>query len=293
LIADLTGVETNSGFFKIPGKNLLSLYGDIKYKNSGQIAVEYGIDSENSDVLLPAVCIYAHLMKFTSAEYITAARMLPCDAVLFEALYPKTFASLDREFYSNTLLSAKTLARRYKVQEKHCIHVSGFAKVIFEKMKKIHGLGRRDWLLLQTAAILHDIGKYINSREHYRHSFEIVGGSDIVGLNSLETVMVSLICLFHSRLRPSAAEPMYGALNAGDRVRVSKLAAILRISDALDRSHTQKYSEISVKISEDALTVTVTTDADITLEQWSFNDKGRFFEEVFGIKAILRAKRSI
>ncbi|MDR1663899.1 MAG: HD domain-containing protein [Clostridiales bacterium] len=292
MIAELAGVDTHTPFFNIPRDGLFSLYDNIKYMNPDQISGRFGLDSEHADVLLPAVCIYQNLLRFTSAECITASRVLPGDAVLYEMLYPKTFSALNRAFGKNTLLSARELAKRYHTRDAHYNRVFEYSMVIFEKMKKIHGLGSRDKVLLQTSAILHDSGKYINNREHYRHSFEIVRGSDIVGLSHLETDMVAYICLFHSRKAPLMREPGFLALDAGDRVRVSKLSAILRLADALEISQTKKFDAIQVKVANDALTVTVDTDADVTLENWSFNYKSQFFEEVFGMKAALKIKRS-
>ncbi len=73
-------------------------------------------------------------------------------------------------------------------------------------------------------------------------------------------------------------------------MRVSKLAAILRVADALDRSHKQKIKKISVRITDDEMSVLTDTNANTALEQWAFNEKGRFFSEVFGIKAELKVK---
>ncbi|MCL2707851.1 MAG: HD domain-containing protein [Defluviitaleaceae bacterium] len=291
LIAELTGAETDGSFFYIPRDKLIELYNDIKQKTNEQITLSYGIDSERADVLLPAACIYQNLIGLTSAGKVTAAHILPSDAVLYETLYPKTFASLDKDYAKNTICSAETLARRFGANPEHYGRVCGFAKIIFDSMKKMHGLGSRDKLLLQTAAILHDIGKYINNREHYKHSFEIIKGSDIAGLGQFETVIVALICYYHSRIEPSLVEPAYTALETGNRMRVSKLAAILRLADALDRSHSGKFEKIGVGITGETLTVTVTTDLNIALELWSFNDKGRYFEEVFGIKAAIKVMK--
>jgi exopolyphosphatase/guanosine-5'-triphosphate,3'-diphosphate pyrophosphatase len=294
LIAELTGVDAGasvSSFINIPRESLFALYDDIKHKTSGQVAADYGIDGERADMLLPSACIFQNLLRHTAAPHITAARMLPGDAVLYEMLYPKVFAALNKAHSKNTLLSATALARRYNAREAHWSKVYGFAMTIFDKMKRIHGLGARDKLLLSAAAILHDVGKYINNREHYRHSFAIIQGSDIVGLSQAETEIVAYICLYHARQAPSGREPLFAQLSVESRMRVSKLAAILRLADALDRSHLGKFSEISVKITGGALVITVAADTNTSLEQWSFNEKGKFFEEVFGIKAVIKVKR--
>jgi exopolyphosphatase/guanosine-5'-triphosphate,3'-diphosphate pyrophosphatase len=152
-------------------------------------------------------------------------------------------------------------------------------------------MGPREKLLLQTAAILHDIGKFMNLSHHYRHSYEMITGAEITGLNQLETEIVANLAMYHSHRQPGPLDANYTRLDLYNRVLVSKLTAILRLADALDRSHTQKFDEIDVKITDAELLITISTDENIGLEQWSFKYKGAFFEEVFGIKAVIRQKK--
>jgi len=283
--------ESDRPLFDIPRDNFLALYDRIKRKTVDWIATEFDLSGEKADTLLPAVCIYQNLMAFTKAEYITASRILPCDAVLFEMLYPKRFSSVDKRFTRSTVHSVKILAQQYQPRVEHYELVVTYALMIFDKIKKIHGLGSRDKLLLEAAAILHDIGEYVNIQDHEKLTYGIVRGSDIVGLNQMEIEIIALICRYHSQITPSISEHCYARLDASTRVRVSKLTAILRVADALDRSHIQKFSRIDVKLTDTAMIITVNAHADVSLEQWSFNQKGQFFEEVFGIKAQLRVKK--
>jgi exopolyphosphatase/guanosine-5'-triphosphate,3'-diphosphate pyrophosphatase len=204
-----------------------------------------------------------------------------------------SFADINKDFGKSAVLSARALARKYNAREAHYLAVEHFALKIFDKMKKLHGMGPREKLLLQLAAILHDTGKFINLSHHYRHSYAIIKGSDIVDLNVMETEIVANLALYHSQKIPSNADENYRRLDLYKRVLISKLSAILRLAVALDRSHTQKFSDIDVKITDSELLVTVMTDKNTDLEQWSFKEKSRFFEEVFGIKATIRKKKIV
>jgi exopolyphosphatase/guanosine-5'-triphosphate,3'-diphosphate pyrophosphatase len=138
---------------------------------------------------------------------------------------------------------------------------------------------------------LHDCGKFISISAHYRNSYHIIRGLDIVGLNTRDLEIVACVALYHSRIIPSAQDGIYTALNENDRVIVSKLTAILRIADALDRSQTQKFDTIEVKLDEEKLMISIVTDHNIDLEQWAFIEKSKFFEEVFGFKTKLKKKK--
>ena len=292
LIAKLIAGESLAHpLFEIPRADFQSLYDQLKRKTTDRIAADYGLDIARADALLPAACIYQNLLNFTQAESITASRLLPCDAILFEMLHPKRFAAIDKRLVRSTEQSVLLLAQRYNAPMTHGELVRKCAIKIFDKMKKIHGLGSRDKLLLSAAANLHEIGEYVNLRGHHEHSYSLVRGSDIVGLTYMESEIVALLCRYHSIITPTTRESCYAVLDSADKVRVSKLVAMLRLADALDRSHTQKHSDIDVKLTDTALIVTIQTQANVALEQWAFMEQGRFFEEVFGIKAELRVRK--
>ncbi|MDR1638232.1 MAG: HD domain-containing protein [Clostridiales bacterium] len=291
MAAELIGAEKKNLFYHIPVDRFHAFYNDARLKATGQLSKELKIPVEKSELLLPALSVFNNLLGFTKAETIIASQLALSDAMLYEMLCPDDFQAINKDFGKNALLSAAVLAKKNDAVEGHYQRVGDFAVKIFDKMKKIHGMGSREKLLLQIAAILHDIGKFINLSNHFRHSYEIIMGSDIVGLNKLELSIVANIALYHSQIVPSLGDENYRKLDVYNRVLVSKLSAILRLADALDRSHKQKFSEIDVKTTDGELSITVTTDQNIDLEQWSFKEKGRFFEEVFGIKAVIRKKR--
>ena len=289
--SELIGIDRKGVFNTLPKESFLLFYDEVKVKTTERAAADYNISAEKAEVLFPAMCIFHNLLGFTRAENIIAADIMLGDAILYEMLCPREYDAINKDFSKNTLLSAKALAKKYNAMESHYRQVEKFAIKIFDKMKKLHGLGMREKLLLQTAAILHDIGKFINISRHNMHSFDIVTGSDITGLSQLETEIVANLVRYHSHEAPSVSDDNYSRFDLYNRVLVSKLTSILRLADALDRGHTQKFDDIDVRITDAELLITITTDKNIDLEQWSFVNKGAFFEEVFGIKAVIRQKK--
>ncbi|MCL2188900.1 MAG: HD domain-containing protein [Defluviitaleaceae bacterium] len=292
LIARLTGVDvTNTPLFALPREHLMELFENIKRKTPERIAAEYNLPIDQADELLPVACIYQNLLSLTRAQTLTASRMLPCDGVLFDMLHPLRFPAMEKRMVRSTELSVRRLAERFHSDIAHGKHVRDFALAIFDKLKRLHGLGTRDRLLLASAAMLHELGEYVNNHDHHLHSYNIVRGSDIVGLNAAEVEIVALICRYHSHLAPGEGDPHYHTLTREEKVRVSKLVALLKLADALDRGYAQKFAKVDTKLSEGVLTITVNTQADTELEQWAFDEKGQFFEEVFGLKAQLRVRK--
>ena len=290
LLAELCAAADDGMFLYISRENFMRVYNEIKYKSTDSIALAYRLPSEKAEVLLPAMAIFKRLLDITGAPRIIAPSILLADALLFKMLRPKAYAGISKEFSKHTLLHARRVAARYNVPKSHSVRVEQYSVKIFDKMKKIHGMGAHEKLLLQTAAILHDIGKFINFQQHYLHSYNIIKGLNILGLSNLDREITACICLYHSSRLPSQYDSNYGSLSPTERVLVSKLTAIMRLADALNRNNkNEKFTDIDV-IVDDALAVTVSTGQHIDLEQWAFTQKSAFFEEVFGIKAILKKR---
>ena len=68
------------------------------------------------------------------------------------------------------------------------------------------------------------------------------------------------------------------ALTESAYLTVAKLTAILRIANALDRSHKQKLKGVKATLKEDQLVLMVETPEDITLERGIFEERADFFQ---------------
>ncbi len=151
-------------------------------------------------------------------------------------------------------------------------------------------MGERERLLLQLAAILHDIGKYVNIKNHYKHSFNIIMASDLLGLTEKETAVVANIARYHSRELPGDDSRVFRNIKSEERVMISKLTAILRVADGLDRSHLQKVKNIDIIFKGYEMVVTISGEKEILIDEWTFIKKSKFMEEVFGIKTIVKKR---
>ena len=170
--------------------------------------------------------------------------------------------------------------------------VSETALKIFDKMKKFHGLGGRERLLLHIASILEDIGKAVNIRDHDRLSYHMIKGLDIVGINEEEKHAIAAIAYYHNDVLPYEDNGVYNNMDVEERVMVCKLSAILKLANAVHSSHNRKFDDVNVKVSGNQLIITVSTYKNIDLEKWSFNKSKQLFEDVYGIKTVLN-KRSV
>jgi exopolyphosphatase/guanosine-5'-triphosphate,3'-diphosphate pyrophosphatase len=107
--------------------------------------------------------------------------------------------------------------------------------MLFDSLKSEHGLDRRARLLLEVAAILHDIGMFIRNSGHHKHSQYIIANSEIFGLHRDDLEVISNVVRYHRKAPPNSTHIAYIALQREERMLVLKLASLLRVADALDR----------------------------------------------------------
>jgi len=161
---------------------------------------------------------------------------------------------------------------------------------IFDTLKKSHGLGNKERLLLQIATILHDCGKYVSLSNGDKCAYDIIMSSEIIGLSHSQRQIVALTVLFNSQ--PLCEyEDLSDEITKDEYLVVAKLSAILRVANALDQSHRQKFRNIKIALKGKELIITVESFEDMSLEQILFEKKTSYFESVFSIKPILKEKK--
>ena len=134
---------------------------------------------------------------------------------------------------------------------------------------------------------MHEVGGYISALAHHKHSFYLITNSEIFGLNRNEVQIVAHIARYHRRSGPKLTHLEYTSLPRETRVTINKLAAILRVADALSRGHIKQISSLTFERHGDELIVHVPGQIDFILEKRAVADKGDMFEDVYGMKVRL------
>ena len=180
-------------------------------------------------------------------------------------------------------------------------NVEEAALKVFDSRKKYHGLGPRERLLLQIAANLHSCGKFVTMRGADECAYNMIMATEIIGLSHVEREIVANIVKYHQQkfrynevevsAKPSKDNRLVSTEDLS--IVIAKLTAILRLANSMDRGHTGKLKECRLNVKDGQLVIQTDCPADVTLESISIADKGEFFEEIFGIRPVLRQKRRV
>jgi len=293
LIGKILGVKPYEKQFRISRQEYYSLYDSIKKLTSDQISENYSISLDLAETLIPSMAMFKILMDFSNADSFVGFDISLCDFIGFKTLYPVKYQQLNQSLYEDIINQARYIALKFNYDKAHANAVLTYSLEIFDGIKQVHGLHSRHRLLLILACILHDTGKFLNLKSHYDHSYNIIKNLEIAGLNNSELEIIANVSKYHSDVTPTIYDENYSKLPLENRMLISKLAAIIRLGDSLDKSHLQKFSNITTEFIDNRLNISASFKEDITLEEWAFTKKSIFFNRVFGIKAILIKERII
>jgi len=196
-------------------------------------------------------------------------------------------SALSATFQEEIISSAQELAKKYKTDHRHAEHVAMFAQQIFRELRHLHNLEPKHELLLRVAAILHEVGMFVNAREHHKHSMYLILNTELFGISTEDRIIVALLARYHRRYNPESNHPHFSELSREERMVVFKLAAILRIADCLDRSHSQRIKTIHLRPKGDRLSILTPGVEDTTIEQLAIHSKCDLFREIFGFEVLL------
>ncbi len=278
----------------VSAARFIGFLGTVPTESQVSNARHLGIPFENLPLVYISGLIIKCIAEVMHTETIWAPGVTLGDGIVYEYAEKSKVLATQHDFEQDIIASAYHISGRYKGNRKRSELIGTLALGIFDCMKKIHGLGKRERLLLQIAAILHDCGKYISMINLGESSYSIIMATEIIGLSHRERQIVAeAVRYIYMPFPESSEEETRSQMDEGLRMTVLKLTAILRVASGLDRSHMRKLPDAGFALRDEELVITTATMEDITLEKELFGSRATFFEEVFGIRPVIRKKRGM
>lgn len=291
LVAQLCEAKKAGIPYQINTKKLSSLYQSIRSVTPEGIANRFGITEERAALLYTSLSIYHGLLRFCpQAENVISPPVDISEAMLRYELVPKAREDLDTYLRESAIACAETIASSFACNLDHSAHTGQIACLIFDKLKKIHGLDPSKRLLLELAAILHSCGSFVNVRQHNQCTFDLIKGMDIFGLRQQEVLETAFVAGSVSNDLTSEENPDFAWLPIEERIVISKLAAIFRLANALDKSHHHKIRDLKLHLEDDQVLFKGKASENTLLERWAFTESAQYFQEVFGLSPELAIK---
>lgn len=275
-------------YWKVPYKNLQAFLEKILTVPTERLVSQHQIPYPEAETIGPALLAVAHMARAFRTDTLLVVRTALRDGLLRETAARGYWTPA---FAEEVVASAQSLAAKYHADPRHARHVADLAIALFDALRSEHRLTERHRVLLEAAALLHEIGGYVSSRSHHKHSMYLIMNSDLFGLTHEDLTLVAVTARYHRRAIPKPTHEEYMVLSRDDRIAVAKMAALLRLADALDRHHAQRVRDVTIEREEDRLIIIVPGVEDLTVERLAVKEKGDLFEQVFGRTVELREVR--
>jgi len=250
-----------------------------------ELVRKYRIPYQEAETVGPALLAYMHLAHAFHVKQILVPKSSLREGLLKEIAAGGTWTE---GFSEQAVQSALALGAKYAFDEKHSQQVADLSIRLFHELQPEHRLEKRFELLLKIAALLHEVGMFIGDRSHHKHSMYIIMNSELFGLTRKDIALIALVARYHRRATPRPYHEEYTTLDRDSRIAVAKMAAILRVADALDRDHMQQKRALTFSREPGQFVISINDAVDLTLERLALKEKGNLFEEVFGMKAVVR-----
>jgi exopolyphosphatase / guanosine-5'-triphosphate,3'-diphosphate pyrophosphatase len=248
---------------------------------------QYSIPYLDAETLTPALLAYLLMLKETQAKEIIICNA-SIRAGILQDLAPVEKGMRQKKLAVQIISAARSLGRKYHYDEGHAERVRELSVRLFDELKNEQRMTDTHRLYLEVAALLHDIGLFISSRSHHKHSYYLIAASDIFGLRKRELDLIANIARYHRRALPQRSHVSFVSLDRDERMMVSKLAAILRVANALDKDYSQNTLDLKISREGDQIALTSPNLSELPMGKSALAGRSDFFIEIFGKKIILR-----
>jgi len=266
-------------------EGIAGLCDEILELSTDDIVRRFQVSYPDANVVGPALLCYLELARTFDRDQLFVCNVNLRDGLLREMASEDGWSD---DFARQVTRSAVDLGRKYQFDESHALHVAGLSKQLFKQLAEEHQLEPRFGMLLHTAALLHEIGRFVSGRSLHKHSMYLIQQSALFGLTQTDMLLVALVARYHRGASPKPSHLGYAKLDRDQRIAVTKLAALLRVATALDSSRSGRVSDFNCKKSDNRLVITIPGIEDLSIEQLTLNRNGLLFQQIFGKSVLLR-----
>lgn len=251
-----------------------------------------GLPSDRADIIIAGLTAIERLMKYLGASQVHVHPGGFREGLLLKMIEEEValrarggIEPTERDLVD----SARRLAVRCGYERAHSEHVARLALALFDQFREdsdlLAGLGgaKGERALLEAAAVLHDVGTMIEYPRHHKHSQTIIRHADLHGWSPRQVELLATIARYHRRALPSMEHGEFEALSEAERAVVKRLAAILRVADGLDRSHSQAVQAVRVRFGNAAVSFAIRAEAEPTTDLKAGREKSDLLAAMTGV----------
>jgi exopolyphosphatase/guanosine-5'-triphosphate,3'-diphosphate pyrophosphatase len=246
----------------------------------------FGVRKDRAEVMGIAALVLVTVARQLGIQRVVAPGVGIREAVLIELSEAareekaKAEGAVDKAL----LTAARGFANRVAHDTTHGEQVRKLSRLLFQQLRDIHQLPPSLQVVLEIAALLHDVGEVVNTRGHHRHSEYMIRSGRIPGLDDQQRELIAILARCHRKTSGDARRVIADAdLPKRQRTEVRRLSAILRLADSLDSEHRQRIEHIVCSRAGESLVIDLMVRDGPTREDAALLRKADQFREEFSL----------
>ena len=265
---------------RVPTTEVRRLYALLSSKNLAARKKVAGIGPRRAEIIVPGMAVLLDfLIQFRlAAVYYSRAGVR--DGIIADLAARNVGAELSR-LSRDQRREVEGMARRFGVPLERARKVAHISSLLFNALQPVNGLPPAAGKLLEAASYLSDVGHYVSSASHHKHSYYVVANADMAGFTERERLLIASLCRYHRKSLPSPLHSALQPLTADERRTLSQLIPILRLADNLDRGHNSRITEIKALSHDPEIVLEVHADGSMEFEQWRAQRAGEAFRQIY------------
>lgn len=267
--------------FSFTRDELLPLHEELLALRSSERAGLPGLESKRADIIPTGSTVLLTAMELFGFDKLTVSEWALREGIVLDVIPGHEAVDWSGDPRAIRASSVLQLARRCNWDEGHSRQTARLALDLFDQAASLHRLGPDDRELLEHASLLHDIGEHVSTESHHKHSAYLIQHGHLRGFTPEEVDFLAALARAHRGGSPKPSHEPFGSLDREARDRVTRLAALLRVADGLDRGRSANVSGIDMVLDGSRARLVIRSEADIAVELWGARRKRELFERLF------------
>jgi exopolyphosphatase/guanosine-5'-triphosphate,3'-diphosphate pyrophosphatase len=267
--------------FRVTRAQIRHLVADLSALTLEKRCKVAGLSPARADIIVAGLAIIERIMRYLRVNVVQVHTRGVRDGLLLTMVQQTSPVSVSVD---ERRAGVEEFAKNGGVDLIHARQVARIAGSLWDQLTGPLELRGEDRELIESAALVANVGYLINFEGHHKHSYHLIRNSDLPGFERGQLQLLANVARYHRGSPPKQKHDHFSELSVDDQHRVAALAAILRLALALDRTHQQHVAEVRARVTKDEVRITVEARGDADVDVWAAERKVELFERVFGRK---------
>lgn len=242
-----------------------------------------GIGPRRAEIIVAGAYVYAELMKVCKLHTFRYSPLGLRDGVLAQMLAEHDQATASRkQIEAERNDAVLTTCRHFQVDLKAAETVRQHAVRLFRELRLVHGLPPEYESWISAAALLHDVGSFINHSGRHRHTYYLITHSEMFGFTPEQRQIIAAIARYIGKSKPDPGQNPMQPLSRSDQELVPRAVVLLRLARAMDHGHRKSIARVTTAVDRHQVVIRLKVRTSADLERWVLRKERAYFREVFG-----------